>query len=107
MCVFPAKFTPIIGQDHLNRQPFLSIEWQDAILNNHHSCLRLFGGVQKSKGIAAVGKHDYEQVDPPHTFEHADEKCVLGRHLSGLTALNLPLLEAGIGLLDPGHMLRS
>ena len=47
------------------------------------------------------------QADPAHTLEHIDIKRVLGKYFPRPTALKMPLPEAGIGLLDPGHLLRA
>lgn len=71
------------------------------------NCHCWFGGVQKAEGITAINIHDCVQVDPPHALEHTDIKRILGKHFPRPAALNMPLPEAGIGLLDPGHLLRA
>ena len=67
--------------------------------------LRLLGDVQEAEGVGAVGVDDGVQIDLAHALEGADEEGVGAQKLARRAALDMPLAEARVELLEEGRLL--
>lgn len=105
MGILPAELQPVVSQDGFHLETLLMVKGQGVVVNDCHSCFRLFGSVQETKDEAIVGIYHHVQVDPSYPFEHTYVKSVLGEQFHRFAALHVLFPEAGIGFLNPGHLI--
>jgi len=107
MALPAAELPAIVGEDGPDGQAPLLVLRQDVVVQDQGGLLGELAGVEVAEGVGAEGVHHGLQVDLAHALEHADVEGVLAQQFAGAGALDVPFLEAGVGLLDGGHLGRG
>ena len=102
-----AELPAVVGEHGGDRQAQPGVERQHLVVQHRHRRLGLLGDVQETEGVGAVRVHDRMQVHPADALERADHEGVGREQFARPPALDVALPEAGVELLQEGHLLRG
>jgi hypothetical protein len=96
----PTVLSAIVGQNTFYPKRMPLVERQHPVIENIHSGLRQFGGVELAEGKGPKGVYHRLEINPANPLEGTHEKGILAEEVSWIGALYLPFSKAGVGFLQ-------
>lgn len=100
-----AVFAAVAGQNRPDLDLPLLVDEQHVVVQHRHGRLGPLGDVQEAEGVAGVGVHHGVFLDLAHVLQPAHVEEVLAEQLSRPGALDTPLSELRVLLLQECYLL--